>query len=39
MAQGNLSALWQSGAHWGDLLMVVAVFFYAFYGVFLKNGN
>ncbi|PSD37594.1 DMT family transporter [Acinetobacter radioresistens] len=37
MAQGNLSALWQSGAHWGDLLMVVAVFFYAFYGVFLKK--
>ena len=37
MAPGNLSALWQSGAHWGDLLMVVAVFFYAFYGVFLKK--
>ncbi len=37
MAQGNLPALWQSGAHWGDLLMVVAVFFYAFYGVFLKK--
>ncbi|EXF56138.1 eamA-like transporter family protein [Acinetobacter sp. 1294596] len=37
MAQGNLSALWQSGAHWGDLLMVIAVFFYAFYGVFLKK--
>ena len=37
MAQGNLLALWQSGAHWGDLLMGVAVFFYAFYGVFLKK--
>lgn len=37
MAQGNLTALWQNGAHWGDLLMVIAVFFYAFYGVFLKK--
>ncbi|MCO8043147.1 DMT family transporter [Acinetobacter bohemicus] len=37
MAQGDLTALWQNGAHWGDLLMVIAVFFYAFYGVFLKK--
>ncbi|TSH76872.1 DMT family transporter [Acinetobacter sp. RF15A] len=37
MAQGSLTALWQNGAHWGDLLMVIAVFFYAFYGVFLKK--
>src|SRR5690606_12007811 len=37
MAQGVLTALWQNGAHWGDLLMVIAVFFYAFYGVFLKK--
>ena len=27
----------QLGGHWGDVLMVLAVFFYAFYGVFLKK--
>lgn len=37
MTQGHIASLWQSGAHWGDLLMVFAVFFYAFYGVFLKK--
>ncbi|AYA70118.1 DMT family transporter [Acinetobacter sp. WCHA55] len=37
IGQGNLSGLVQSGGHLGDVLMVVAVFFYAFYGVFLKK--
>lgn len=37
MSQGDLSSLLQSGGHWGDAIMVVAVFFYAFYGVFLKK--
>lgn len=37
MSQGNFSALIQSGGHWGDVVMVIAVFFYAFYGVFLKK--
>lgn len=37
IAQGQLQALLHLGGHWGDLLMIVAVFFYAFYGVFLKK--
>ena len=37
MSQGNFSSLWHSGGHWGDAVMVAAVFFYAFYGVFLKK--
>ncbi|WP_111894948.1 DMT family transporter [Acinetobacter sp. MB5] len=37
IGQGNFSALLTSGHHFGDALMVVAVFFYAFYGVFLKK--
>ena len=37
IAQGNLMTLLHLGGHWGDLLMVIAVFFYAFYGVFLKK--
>ena len=37
MAQGNFSQLVQSGGHLGDVMMVLAVFFYAFYGVFLKK--
>ncbi|WP_029574649.1 DMT family transporter [Acinetobacter sp. P8-3-8] len=37
IGQGNLSNLARLGGHWGDLLMVLAVFFYAFYGVFLKK--
>lgn len=37
IAQGNLATLLHLGGHWGDLLMVIAVFFYAFYGVFLKK--
>ncbi|MEG0489014.1 MAG: DMT family transporter [Acinetobacter sp.] len=37
IGQGNFSNLTQLGGHWGDLLMVLAVFFYAFYGVFLKK--
>ena len=32
IGQGNLAGLVQSGGHLGDVLMVVAVFFYAFYG-------
>lgn len=37
IAQGQLQALLYLGGHWGDLLMMIAVFFYAFYGVFLKK--
>lgn len=37
IAQGNFTNLAQLGGHWGDVLMVLAVFFYAFYGVFLKK--
>ncbi|PPZ96236.1 EamA family transporter [Acinetobacter ursingii] len=37
ISQGHLANLLQSGGHWGDAIMVVAVFFYAFYGVFLKK--
>lgn len=39
MGQGNIwAALYQLGQHWsGDVLMILAVFFYAFYGVFLKK--
>lgn len=37
MAQGNLAGLIQSGGHLDDVMMVLAVFFYAFYGVFLKK--
>ncbi len=37
MAQGNLAGLIQSGGHLGDVMMVIAVFFYALYGVFLKK--
>ncbi|MDM1758661.1 MULTISPECIES: DMT family transporter [unclassified Acinetobacter] len=37
MAQGNFASLLGLGGHSGDLLMVLAVFFYAFYGVFLKK--
>lgn len=37
MSQGHLSSLMNAGGHWGDAIMIVAVFFYAFYGVFLKK--
>jgi len=37
MAQGDFARLVQSGGHLGDIMMVLAVFFYAFYGVFLKK--
>lgn len=37
MAQGNFASLLGLGGYSGDLLMVLAVFFYAFYGVFLKK--
>lgn len=37
ISQGHLSSLLQQGGHWGDLLMIIAVTFYAFYGVFLKK--
>lgn len=37
MSQGHISSLFEQGGHWGDAVMVVAVSFYAFYGVFLKK--
>ncbi len=37
MVQGNFSHLLQSDGYLGDAMMVLAVFFYAFYGVFLKK--
>lgn len=37
ITQGNFLNLLQLGQHIGDILMLVAVFFYAFYGVFLKK--
>ncbi|KXO81670.1 multidrug DMT transporter [Acinetobacter venetianus] len=37
MSQGYISSLFEQGGHWGDAVMVVAVGFYAFYGVFLKK--
>ncbi|WND06228.1 DMT family transporter [Acinetobacter soli] len=37
LGKGDFATLLNMGGHSGDLLMVVAVFFYAFYGVFLKK--
>ncbi|WAU73397.1 MULTISPECIES: DMT family transporter [unclassified Acinetobacter] len=37
MSQGHFSRLFDQGGHWGDAVMVLAVGFYAFYGVFLKK--
>ena len=37
MGQGSFISLLQLGQHWGDIMMIFAVFFYAFYGVFLKK--
>ena len=37
IAQGDFNQIRQLGQHWGDLMMLLAVFFYAFYGVFLKK--
>lgn len=37
ISQGSLQSLLNLAGHWGDLLMIIAVFFYAFYGVFLKK--
>ena len=37
MSQGDINQLLHLGGHWGDILMVMAVFCYAFYGVFLKK--
>lgn len=37
MSQGHISSLFEQGGHWGDAVMVFAVGFYAFYGVFLKK--
>lgn len=37
IAQGSLSNLLQLGHHIGDVMMIVAVFFYAFYGVLLRK--
>jgi len=37
LGKGDFATRLNMGGHSGDLLMVVAVFFYAFYGVFLKK--
>ena len=37
ITQGKFYQLLQFGGHIGDLMMIVAVFFYAFYGVFLRK--
>ena len=37
MSQGHFSSLFEQGGHWGDMVMVIAVGFYTFYGVFLKK--
>lgn len=37
ISQGSVQSLLNLAGHWGDLLMIIAVFFYAFYGVFLKK--
>lgn len=37
ISQGSWSSLFNLAGHWGDVLMLIAVFFYAFYGVFLKK--
>lgn len=37
VAKGNFANLLSMGGHLGDLIMIFAVFFYAFYGVFLKK--
>lgn len=37
ISQGSWQQLMNLAGHWGDVLMVMAVFLYAFYGVFLKK--
>lgn len=37
ISQGRLQTLLDLAGHWGDVLMIMAVFLYAFYGVFLKK--
>ena len=37
IGQGHFAAILHLGQHSGDLVMLLAVFFYAFYGVFLKK--
>ncbi|MDM1765481.1 MULTISPECIES: DMT family transporter [unclassified Acinetobacter] len=37
MAQGDFASLLGLSGHSGDFVMILAVFFYAFYGVFLKK--
>ena len=37
ITQGSFSNLLNSSDHLGDLMMIIAVFFYAFYGVFLRK--
>lgn len=37
ISQGSWSSLMNLAGHWGDVLMLIAVFCYAFYGVFLKK--
>ena len=37
IGQGDFAAILALGQHTGDVVMLLAVFFYAFYGVFLKK--
>ena len=37
VAKGDFANLLTMGGHLGDIMMIFAVFFYAFYGVFLKK--
>lgn len=37
IGQGSFAAILSIGQHSGDMVMLLAVFFYAFYGVFLKK--
>ncbi|NHC04905.1 DMT family transporter [Acinetobacter sp. 187] len=37
ISQGSWASLMNLAGHWGDVLMVIAVFCYAFYGVFFKK--
>lgn len=37
IGQGNFAEILSLGQHSGDIVMLLAVFFYAFYGVFLKK--
>ena len=37
ISQGSWESLMNLAGHWGDVLMIIAVFCYAFYGVFFKK--